>query len=186
MGKLVQVVAVLPRETFELFLQSKKVERLDTLPQLGERVKNAIRQFMEDNVGYSNEPIACLSRYNNEQGKLPDVGRHMQELFPVRSGSSFWQLQMPEDMVISIEYSDLLTYSMALERADDFELEFIEEEFKEKLILGYLEGNDVVSFLPFLDYSRCKFVSLIGDEWKIDKVDVPGVEVVTLHDLNIF
>lgn len=187
MGKTVQLVAVIPKEIFDKFVQNKRVDSLDTMPQLSANVKAVIREFMSDNVGYDKDPIACLSKYNGVPTDIQTVGYHVSEILPTKTGSTLWQMQMPEDMVISVGVEDLLSYShMMRDVEDDFELEILGEDFKNLLSIGYSESPDVVSFLPFIDLNKCKQFAAIDESWDLSRIEVPGVEKVKLVNMNVF
>lgn len=187
-GKTLQLTTVLPIELAQEFIHIKRVKDLDTMPHINKHVKRAISQFIKDNIGYDTEqPIAALSRFNNQPGELKTVGTSVADFIPTKSGSTLWQLTMPEDMAVSIAFTDLVTFSNLLDSEDDSDLiESYVEEFMQTIKLGFLDDEDVISFIPFIDLSRCTFFALVNPSWGIGNFTVPGVEQVKLTSMDVF
>lgn len=187
MGKPIQLVAVIPKEYFDPFVQSKKLKDLDTMPQVNQKVKHYLKDFISDNVGFDESPIACLSKYNGQTSDLKKIGLSVSDILPTRAGSSLWQLAMPEDMVVSIGFEDLLKFSSLMEETDDpDELVLLGSEFKDNLVIGYSDSDDAVSFIPFIELSKCKVYGFVDEKWNMDSRPVPGVEQIRLVNVDVF
>lgn len=182
----VKLITVIPIDLAMQFIDVKRLAEIDTMPQLHPTLKQAIRDSIRENVGYDSEPIAALSRYNNTPSELKSVGTSISEYIPTKPGSTLWELHMPDDMVISVSFPDLLSYNHILEDADEDMAEMLMEEFKSKIRVGYIEEEDVISFIPFIDLKRCKFFAQIDQSWGIGDFTVPGVEKVKLTDMHVF
>lgn len=186
---MIKLITVIPRELAIRFIDVKRIDSLDTMPQIHDAIKDAIREAIREYTGYDNEPIAGLSRFNNTPGELQRVGTSISEYLPTKPGSTLWELYMPEDMVISVNFTDLLSYNkMVLDAPpnDEWIITTIIEDFKDKIVPGYSEGEDVISFIPFIDLNRCKFYALIDQSWGIEELSIPGVEQVKLTNLIVF
>lgn len=189
MADIVKLITVIPRDLAIEFIDVKRLSSLDTMPQIHPAIKSTIRDAIREYVGYDNEPIAGLSRFNNTPSELKSVGTSISEYIPTKPGSTLWELNMPEDMVISVSFTDLLTYNSmvaGIPEGDDLSLEITLEDFKGKISIGYVEGEDVISFIPFIDLNRCKFFALIDQSWGIGDFTVPGVEQIKLTNLHVF
>jgi hypothetical protein len=191
MGQLVKVIVVLDYEQTREFISTKKMDGVDTLPEMHPRIKNCVKQFIADNTGYDNVPIAGLSQYNGNPGELKKIdGANVNEFFPLRSNNVLWELHMPDDMACSVSFADLLNYSRFVEEAEDeFEIEGYLEDFNSKISLGYPKDSDedMLSFIPFIDLNKCKFYGLVSQTWGISEgLNVPGVEQVPMKTLNLF
>src|SRR5690554_4011956 len=101
MSRQIQVITSIPQDLAVTFITEKKMEGLDTMPHLHSGIKSCVKKFVQDNIGYESYPIACISRYNGISGELKGIGANVSEFIPTKAGSSLWQLQMPEDMVVS-------------------------------------------------------------------------------------
>lgn len=187
MSDHVRLTAVIPRNMLDIFLEKKRLDALDTMPTLHPRVKDAIRKIVHNYTGYSNEPVACISRYNGVSGEIKNIGVNVRQVLKTSPGTTMWELRMPSDMAVSIKFNELLEISSSMTAADEeIELEMLEEQLTDCIIEGYLEDDDVVSFIPFIDFSRCEFYAKIDSSWGFDPLVVPGVEQVKLVDMNIF
>lgn len=190
MGDLVNMYTVVPIELAAALKEKKKVKDYNTLPQLNSNILDVVREFMTDNVGFSDLPMACLSVSKKV------VRMDSTELFhylPANNKSNvLFQLQMPNDMIVTVSYDELLNASQSANEAegDDFELELIKEEFKENLFLGecdYLDMDDeVISFIPFLAYDYCKFYAKFDENFETGEFDIPGIEKISLAKLSAF
>lgn len=190
MGDLVNMYTVVPIELAAALKEKKKVKDYNTLPQLNSNILDVVREFMTDNVGFSDLPMACLS-VSKKVARMDST-----ELFhylPANNKSNvLFQLQMPNDMIVTVSYDELLNASQSANEAegDDFELELIKEEFKENLFLGecdYLDMDDeVISFIPFLAYDYCKFYAKFDENFETGEFDIPGIEKISLAKLSAF
>ena len=96
---------------------------------------------------------------------------------------------MPTDMIVSTNFSSLLEISKLLEdETDPIEIELLGENLKESLYLGIGEDeDDVISFIPFLDYKRCKFYATFTPSFEQDRnFNIPGLDKINLRELRSF
>lgn len=190
MGDLVNMYTVVPIELAAALKEKKKVKDYNTLPQLNSNILDVVREFMTDNVGFSDLPMACLS-VSKKVARMDST-----ELFhylPANNKSNvLFQLQMPNDMIVTVSYDELLNASQSANEAggDNFELELIKEEFKESLFLGECDysdmDNEVISFIPFLAYDYCKFYAKFDENFETGEFDIPGIEKISLAKLSAF
>ena len=185
--KLIQVITVIPKEIAERLREEKRVEGLDTIPHIASEVKRVVQEFIRDNVGYDKTPIAALSKLDGMPGELEKVGLKAKYVIPTLPGTTLWQLSMPEDMVVSVSYKDLLFFSNEFKKVgDEEEKQILSDEFKERLSVGYLDDDDVMSFIPFIDLNRCSLMAFIDRSWGIGEFSVPGVKEIKLVNLDMF
>jgi hypothetical protein len=192
MAGVVKLIVAVEEEKARALISECRLSDLDTMPSLHHKIKDIIRECIADNIGYNNTPIAGLSRYNGEPSDLKTVGTNLNEFLPINpnNGSTvLFELQMPQDMVVSVSYEKLLFYSNHVRNAiDDDDASLYLEEFSEGLQLGYSESEDeeMISFIPFIDLKRCKFYARINPSWDISDFNVPGVEQIRLNQMEIF
>lgn len=184
----VSLVAVVPPELLDSFLADKKLEGVDGMPSLSSFVKEGLRRYIQRKVGYDGNPIACLSNYNGTPPELSKVWKHMDEVLTVRTGSSLWELRMPEDMLVSVDLQDLLTISEETQGMDydDEDADLYIEDLESILKVGYKEGQETVSFIPFLDLKKCRVGMVLAEGWSANKLAIPGIRFLDLKTLNVF
>jgi hypothetical protein len=181
------MLTVVPTELAASLCDKKKVKDYNTLPQLNKAVIETVREFMTENVGYSELPMACL-RINakNESIEESDFFHYI----PANSKENvLFQLEMPEDMIVSISYQTLLDASVEAEECggDRDGLALVKEDLMEQLKVGELsESEEVISFIPFLEYTRCKFYARFDDNFEPIEIDLPGLEKLPLAKLSAF
>jgi hypothetical protein len=191
-SRTIELVTVLSEELTKKFTHEKQYRDIDGLPDLNKHIKRAVSRFIADNVGYeTNIPIAAISRYNSLPGNIPSIGLSAGDILQMKAGSALWQLIMPEDMAVSVAYEDLQAYSNILNRyeaqkASEETIEMAIDEFMDTMSVGYLERDDVISFIPFIDLQRCKFFARIDQSWGLGGFSIPGVEELKLSSMGVF
>lgn len=189
MGDLVKMVTVVPVELAKDLQEKKRIKNYNALPQLNKTIIGAVREFMTENIGYDDLPIACLSI----NAKLEnDNGSDVAQILPSNSKNNvLFLLNMPKDMIVSIPYCDLLDASEEAESCNDDEdsLQFVAENFKDQLVLGapdYADDEEVIEFIPFIDYERCKKYAKFNDNFEASEFELPGIERCSLAKLSAF
>lgn len=184
MGK-VSMLTVIPHNKAAELMQNKSLHEFNTMPQLDGNIRRAIKDFMSENVGYSELPIACFGR--------PDDGRKLSadDIMHVLQMNSqtdiIFQLDMPSDMVVSVDFNVLMQASNDVKNAvDDEDVEFILESFKDELCLGTNPSSTSVIFIPFLDLDRCRFYAKINNEFGADDIDFPSIERMDVRKITSF
>lgn len=189
---LVKILVVMTKKETEDFLAKKRLKGVDTMPHIDMKVKETIRKYISENIGYDDLPIAGLSKHNGVPSELRVVGASLNEYIPLDpkgAGAVLYELHVPRDLVVSIAYDKLLEYSNLIAATeDDFIKDLYLEEFYDLLQLGYVEdgADEMISFLPFIDMNRCKFFASLTPSWDIDDVNIPGAERVKLNTMNLF
>lgn len=187
MSKQIQLVVVVPKDKYPILVEQKRLDAVDTMPKLHPAAKKVIRDFVKGYTGFEKDPIACLSRFHGRPGAISHVQLRVREVLTTTPGTTMWELHMPDDMVVSVNFNMLTSISSQMwECEDEMMLEFMQEDLQEQLVKGYLEDDDVVSFIPFIDLKRCRFVAKVDNAWGMENLSVPGVEQVKLFDINIF
>ena len=184
MGDVVKVLTIVPRQIAQTISSDSRIQNYNALPQLSQRAMQIIRGYVTETVGYSNLPMACLVQ--------PDGGynTNFSDYLPVNAKESvLFSLEMPTDMIVSTNFSSLLEMSKLLEdETDPIEIELLGENLKESLYLGIGEDeDDVISFIPFLDYKRCKFYATFTPSFEQDRnFSIPGLDKINLRELRSF
>jgi hypothetical protein len=188
MAELIKMITVLSRDKAIEFIATRRVTGLDTMPQIHKKIKEGIRNYIRDNVGYDDVPIASLSKLNGFPGELKSVGTGISDYIPTKAGTVLFELHMPEDMVVSVSFGDLLAYSKLIGEAGSVDEQDMHlSEFLERIQTGYTDDeDDVISFIPFIDQSKCKFFALIDQSWDIGGFSVPGADEVKLANMEMF
>jgi len=147
------IVAVVPVSIAQQIITGQQPE-YNSIPNMGEKVISVIREFMIDNVGFENLPIACLTA-NSGITTLDDiVGTGIAYNY---KDSVLFQLSIPDDMVVSARTDVLLEASNALEQDPDDSI--TQRLLQQSLHVGEAPGSDIY-FIPFIDLTMCKFYSM--------------------------
>lgn len=189
--KRVTMLTAVPANLAAELCAKKRIEDYNTLPQLNSTVLELVREYMVERVGYSNLPMACLSQAKNGEGKVI-TGDDILTYLPVNSKNSvIFQIEMPEDMILSINFNELLEISSTADTMtsppSEIELEILKDSLEDKLRLGTgKEISDPISFIPFLDLDKCRFYAKFNDNFETEELDLPGIEKMSLSELTSF
>lgn len=186
--KKIKMLTVVPANLAKELVQKKKIKDYNTLPQLNPAVLIAVKEYMIARVGYPNLPMACLSGVKS--GKAVD-GEDIFSYLPANSRDSvIFQLEMPDDMLISIAFSDLLNISSeanSLDTTNESEMDYIKERLDDCMILGFDDSMvDPISFIPFLAVDRCKFYAKFDANFKTEDLQLSGLTEINLRELSSF
>lgn len=186
----VTMLTIIPKELALDLNNKRRVEDYNNLPQLNKAILETIRGFFDDKVGYANLPMACLMQPKDKNGKVM-FQTDFAEYLPVNNKESvLFLLEMPEDLIVSVNYGYLLEASESMNECIDDEsmLEFLKEELTDNLTLGVnSEDTNSISFIPFLDYSRCKFFAAFDSNFEPDEsLKLPGLSQIDLRELTSF
>lgn len=180
----VSMLTVIPHNKAAELLQSKSLHEFNTMPQIDPRVRQAIRDFMSENVGYSELPIACFGKSDDSQKISADDIMHV---IPMNNSDIIFQLDMPADMVVSVDFNSLMQASNDIKSASDADdIEFVLEEFRDELHLGISPSSTSVIFIPFLDLDRCRFYAKINNDFGMDDIDFPSIERMDVRKITSF
>jgi hypothetical protein len=189
MGEIVNMYTVVPVALANDLREKRRIKNYNTLKQLDTNILDAVREFMTDHVGFSYLPIACLSL--NKRASAMDSTELFHYLPANNKENVLFQLQMPSDMIVTVAYEELLSASRAAKECVDSEdVEIVKEDLKELLVIG--EGDpadadeEVISFIPFLDYTYCKFYAKFDDNFETSELDMPGIKKLSLARLSAF
>lgn len=179
------MLTVIPHNKAAELLQQKSLHEFNTMPQLDSRVRQAIREFMSENVGYSELPIACFGKSDEKKDITAD---DMMYVLPMNNKTDIiFQLDMPTDMVVSVDFNILMSASTDVQNAvDEEDAEFILEEFKDQLSVGISPSRTSVIFIPFLDLDRCRFYAKVNNEFGKDDLDFPSIERLDVRKIASF
>lgn len=160
------MLTIVPNRYVHDFKEKGRISNFNTLPQLHPKAMEVIRDFVKENVGYDNLPLASLKCAMT--GSLDGVD--LQEYLSINAHDSvLFQLEVPEDMIVSVDYDTLLQYSENMKNSmDDFQMLMEQEMLTEELFVGIANDSEgMISFIPFLDYDRCKFFARLDKNFKI-------------------
>ncbi len=189
MGKNVSVVTVVPTSLAQDLVKKRKITNFNTMQHINSHILDAVREFMTDNVGYADLPMACL---NTKARTFKNGSSEIFHYLPSNSKDSvLFIMQMPEDMIVSVAYSDLLDASSEASdcEGDEDSIEIVKEDFKELLNLGQgdFDGDEeVIDFVPFLDYQKCKGYAKFDENFEAKDFNLPGIEKIVLAKLTAF
>lgn len=185
MGK-VSMLTVIPANLAKQLSSSGSVHEYNAMPQIDRKVLEAVRDFMSRKVGYSELPMACfgLPDKSTKLGSVQDLLTYL----PMNNRESvLFQLEMPEDMIVSVSFSVLLETSNCVEGCDEDEAEIFLEDFDDMLHTGMSEHrSEEIIFIPFLDKSRCKFYACVDETFSTNEFNLPGIARMDIRKLTSF
>ena len=186
----VTMLTIIPKELALDLNNKRRVADYNNLPQLNKAIPETIKSFFADKVGYTNLPMACLMQPKDKEGKVM-FQIDFADYLPVNNKESvLFLLEMPDDLIVSVNYSYLLETSESMNECGDDEsmLEFLKEELTDNLTLCVnSEDTNSISFIPFLDYSRCKFFAAFDSNFEPDEsLKLPGLSPIDLRELTSF
>lgn len=186
--KKVKMFTVVPANLATELAHKRKIADYNTLPQLNSIVLQLIRKYMIQRVGYENLPMACLSSIKTHDGMS---GEDIFSYLPLNSKSSvIFELEMPEDMLVSISFKDLLTISedaATIDSSNELELEDLRERLEDNLVLGFDDSmQDPISFIPFLAFDRCRFFAKCNSDFSTEELHLTGLTENNLRELASF
>lgn len=184
----VKMLTVVPTTLAVQLMQKKRITDYNTLPQINKDVMRVIKEIMAQRVGYENLPMACLSGIPNS---TEVSGESVLSVLPMNSRNSvIFQLEMPEDMILSISFSTLLDISNQANEINDPQssvFDFLCQDLEDAMVLGFDSSlDDPVSFVPFLALDKCKCLVQITDEIKDEDLHMDAVTEVSLRALTSF
>lgn len=183
------MLTVIPKSIAECLSGQIRIKDYNNLPQLRREVLEVIKEFIADEVGYESIPIAGLCQHTNSAGKVM-IKKDFTEYIPVNAKDSVLLiLEIPEDQIVSVNYQELLDISEAFANADGdaSEVEYLRELLWENLSLGGSSDSNVISFIPFLDYKKCKYFAVFNSQLEADKsFNIPGLDKIPMRELTSF
>lgn len=182
----VSMLTVVPQKMALDLVNNKVLKDFNTLPKVNKILLDTVKSYMKDNVGYENLPIACLSISKNSGGGIADI---VQQYLPVNSKDSIlFQLDMPEDMIVAMEYAKMLEYSAELDSTTDPEMtNFVKEDILDSLKVGFpTTEQNYIFFIPFLAVDKCNFYAKFDSTFTAEELNLPGIEKMTLTELSAF
>lgn len=188
MGKKIKMLTVVPAKLAAELVQKKRISDYNTLPQINQIILRLVKECMVERVGYHNLPMACLSSVKRSGGV---DGEDIFSYIPLNSNDSvIFQLEMPDDMLLSISFNDLLNISAqadAADESDEMEMEFLKDELAASMILGFDDKmDDPISFIPFLAFDRCQFYAKLDNNFKEENLKLEGIQEANLRELSSF
>ena len=184
--KIVTMLTIVPNKYAKDLKESGRINNFSTLPQIHPIAMEVIRNFVSENIGYDNLPLASLKCATT--GSL--AGVEFSEYLSVNSKDSvLFQLEIPEDMIVSINYDTLLRCSANMKHAtDSFQLEMEKDLLESELTVGIADDSDgIISFIPFLDYDKCKFFARLDTNFKVERgSDLTKRSTIRLKELTSF
>lgn len=187
MKRTIKMLTAVPSNLAQQLVQTKRVCDYNTMPSLNSDVLQIIRKIMVERIGYNELPMACLSSVKHDLTDFGDIFAYI----PVNTKKSIiFQLEMPEDMLLTISLSvllDISTDANSVDMNDSDVRSIIEDKLSDAIVLGYDESiTDPISFIPFLAKDRCKFYARLEDNLNADYLRNEGLQETDFRQLTSF
>ena len=188
-GESITVLTAISKDASQLLLKEKILKTYNSLPQLNANALAAIKIFLENNVGYSGIPLACLSKIDSESVNINSALNSLSKFIPLKAGESIiLELEVSADCLATIEFNLLLEIASILGKAiDTSDIQFLQEELINKLSIGApVDSVDSISFIPMLSIKQCKFYALVNGSFGADRILFSDIKRVDLNSLDLF
>lgn len=183
------ILTIIPRAIAEGLSSRERINDYNNLPQLNKEVLDVIKEYIANQIGFDSVPIAGLCQRKDPSGKLM-IKKDFAEYIPVNARDSILLiLEIPDDQIVSIDYSTLLELSASFADAngDKDELEYLKESLMDSLTLGPTTDPNMISFIPFVDYKKCKYFAVFNAKFEADKeFAIPGIDRIPMRELTTF
>ena len=164
--RTVTMLTIVPSKYAKDFKEKGRISNFSTLPQIHPAALDVIRNFVSENIGYDDLPLASL--------KCAVTGS--------LAGVDF-------NEYLSVNYDALLKYSGNMKHAtDEFQMAMERDMLESELFVGIADDSEgIISFIPFLDYNRCKFFARLDTNFKVERnTDVGRSTGIRLKELTSF
>lgn len=188
-GESITVLTAISKDASQLLQKEKIIKTYNSLPQLSANALDAIKMFLENNVGYSGIPLACLSKIDSESVNINSAINSLSKFIPLKAGESIiLELEVSADCLATIEFNLLLEIASILGKAiDTSDIQFLQDELINKLSIGIpADSVDSVSFIPMLSIKQCKFYALVNGSFGADRILFSDIKKVDLNSLDLF
>lgn len=182
----VSMLTVVPAKLALDMCANKVLKNFNTLPRVNNTLLETVREFMRNNVGYADLPMACLVAPKSDNNNIAET---VQQYLPINSKDSvLFQLDMPDDMIVAMNYRQMLELSNELDHSTDKDtIEFIQEDVMDALSLGLpSDPSECIFFIPFLAADKCKFYAKFDNAFSTEEFNLPGIEKMTITELSAF
>ena len=189
----VTVLTIIPKEVAVALSEKRRIENFNNLPQLRREVLEVLRDYVSEQTGYNSVPLAGLCQSHDSNGKVL-IKSDFTDFLPVnRKDSVLLILDIPEDQIITIDYSTLLNISESFTNAsgDTDDIEYLKDSLRDALEEASGDHDftapNTISFIPFLDYSKCKYFAVFNAQLEADSsFNIPGIDKIPMQELTTF
>ena len=176
----------LSHEEALILAKKGKCMNVDNMPQIMNDLLNEVAIFMKNNVGYESIPVCCISKIGSGTVSIAKNNEDIDDYLEVGAGSILLELNIKEDMCVSIEFTKLLEFNSQYKNCLDYEREFILEEFYTNLMIGKIDGNDVITFVPFLDIKTARWFMMLNEDWDTESTKLGNVPEYKVNKMLAF
>lgn len=199
MNNRVTMITAVPRNLAKKLSMEKRISNYNNLPQVNGKILDCIQSFLKSQTGFDYLPMACVCKMDSSVFTLEKASKNMSVAggnvvgpLPIKAKeTTLFELSVPEDCIVTIELSDLLTASeeineMVRNRSGDTE-DYL-EDFSQTLSVGMLDGENVVAFIPFLDFTYCKLWAVMDKSFQQSdsNIELEGFSVRHITELAAF
>jgi hypothetical protein len=185
----VRLVTVIDLKKSQELAKNKILKDCNPMNQLAPDFLRCVKKRVYDDIGYNQNPIAAISKFNKKTATIRGIGEDVQKVLPVTANDSMiLELVMPEDCLVSIGYNRALELSKeVLDATSEIGKTYALETVLEELEVGANnDSDDVLVFIPFIKLENCQYFTLLNSAFQSRSVSLPGVQRVELKALDSF
>lgn len=170
-----KILTKLNIEQVKKLLKDKKLTDVCIIP-IKEELRLLLSKHLEDNTGLETKSVMGISRVFGEEG-LDDCCDNISSLIGLKSKDFILEFTMPDDMVLTISYEDLIM----LNNSCDLNSKKILSKVK---IESHVSDYNEFAFLSLIDMKYCTGFKVITPEWSYKDLDIKKPE--DLNNLSFF
>lgn len=125
---------------------------------LTDDAKGLIRNFLEENTGFDNQPVMGLAKINDKEG-LENCWNEITIMIPIKEGDFILEFDMPDDMIAVIGYNSLTSIIFGDDKVDLISLE-------DQLQIEEHVDSSEFAFTSMIMLKYCTGFKLIGPNWE--------------------
>lgn len=159
---MVSFIIKLSMEQTKRLVNDGNISDIVILP-MNPNFKDIVKEYLEDNTGFSKQPVVGLSRVLGEEG-LEDTWDDLSNFISIKSGDVIIEFELPDDLIALVSHADF----MQLNKTENL---FSSELYNYFKIEEEVNDDNVIGVCPVLEKRFCKYFTVVTDNWQQDKVN---------------
>lgn len=148
---------------------------------------NNIKNYLEYNTGYNNNPIIGLGCVDGSACDLRKHFDYVPNYLGTSAGDYILEIEVPDDEIVFMLYDDFIELEGEGELVTEDD-ELYQEDIIDKLSLRLptTEYDTYICFIPKIRISQCRCFLVISDDWSSEEKHLGGIPMVKVNKLHAF
>lgn len=170
-----KILTKLNIEQVKKLLKEQRLTDACIIP-LNNELRLLLSKHLEDNTGLDTNPVMGISRVFGEEG-LDNCCNNISSLIGLKSRDFILEFNIPDDMVLTISYEDLIM----LNSLTNFDSKKVLSKVR---IESHASDDNEFAFSSLIDMKYCTGFKVITPEWNYKDLDIKKPE--DLNNLSFF